>query len=161
MDYLKTLCFIKTKYHNVKIIPINDNNNIGEIHNIMTHDIRGKIINNTITFIFKLLKKNGENFVFAHICILNNENNVFDGEEIIGKNMSNKHGAYFALLNGLEKILNLNIIINNIIIKTPHYDIIKEIQTKNIKKIDPKLSVCYLTIKRILRNINDIKFEKI
>lgn len=161
MKYLKNICFIRRKYHNIKIVPINDNNN-EIIHSIMIYDNIGEsIINNTITLIFKLVKKTGDNFLFANISIIINDNDVFNGNISIGKNMSNKYGAYYALLTGLEKISNLNILINNIIIKTPHYDIIKEIQTKNVKNIDPKLATYYLTIKRIFRNINDIKFEKI
>jgi hypothetical protein len=160
MEYLKNLCFIIKKYHTIKIVPINDNS-IRETHNIMTCDNAKGSINNTVILTFQLTKKIGENFLFANIHISINKNDIFSSEIYIGKNISNTHGTYFALLTGLEKISNLNILINNIIIKTPHYDIIKETQMKNTKNIDPKLVTHYLTVKRILRNMNDVKFEKI
>lgn len=164
INYFKNLFFIDkkhhSKYYNAKILPINSYDD-DFTHNIITHNNTKNKITNVITFNFQLIKKIGQNFIFAHILILNNENNIFDSEIMIGKNISTKYGAYYAFLFGLEKILSLNIIIDSILIKTPHYDVIKEIQSNNIKKIDPTLLTHYLKIKRFLRNINNIKFEKI
>ena len=64
-----------------------------------------------------------------------------------------------ALFDGLQKISSMNIY--NIILKTTHYKVIKQIQNNSFENVNSQIKEYYIGVKRILRNMNDIKYDYI
>jgi len=96
-----------------------------------------------------------------HSIIYQNNNVIYKFEKKFDNNLSKDYILYEGLLSSIHKVLKLNIL--NIILETPHTHIINQLKNNLIiKEInDSEIKKLIINIKRIFRNMENIKYEYI
>jgi hypothetical protein len=152
--FTNLLTFGKSK----QIIPTNETDFLNCLFSSDNKNIHNTT-NTTATLFFDAINKSNSVFLTGIVQIYIDDNIVYSNEIHIGKYVSKTYGIYMALFNGLQKISLMNIY--NVILKTSHYKIINQIQNNSANYLNPQIKEYYIGVKRMLRNMDNIKYDHI
>lgn len=162
IDFLNCLMFEENNYPSKSLFSsdIKKKHKENNFNTLTTTNLKiHNTTNTTATLFFDAINKSNSVFLTGIVQIYIDDKIIYSNEIYIGKYVSKTYGVYMALFTGLQKISLMNIY--NVILKTPHYKIINQIQNNSANYLNSQIKEYYIGVKRMLRNMDNIKYNHI